>query len=340
MQLLKIDKNLKLSELTEKVGSRNVDNVLALNSLTRKPNIGEQFSENCQDIVDNNNVPDNQRKLSILNSLVDDSDIFEETALQDDDGWIIMSELGTLPGMLRIPETVTLPDSTDILGNGEAVGDTIYAKTLEYINKSTLNDTTLDIDPGIFNEYSGSKYGQISDSSKETVIDVIQWFNLPWGKVTLYSSLADESVDFPVFPEELEDGVQANYEEMADILYQYEPWQVYKSSGPRTNELTFNMHRDMWSGNHLDGKCNELIRFCEANCYPEFQGASVQTATVTLYIAGSAYISGILTSVSVTWDGPLGQDDWYLHCTLKLSITEVSEDTLNFSKVKSKGLIS
>ncbi len=321
----------KLSELIKLVGSRNVDNVLAVNSISRVPNIGEAFKNLCDKLISETGVVDYQKKISILNTLTGDFDIFEAVSLLDDDGWKLMVALGTMPSMLKIPETVTLPDSVNLLGNKEPVSQIIYDKAMNYLNRSK------DVDPAIYNEYSGQKGTQIIDSYD--ISNPIQWFNLPWGKISLYSSLSDESKDFPVFPEELEDGVQANYETMPDLLYQYEPWQTYKGSGPRTNEFTFDMHRDMWSGNHLDGQCNELIRFCEANCYPEFKGAAVQTSIVTLYIAGKAYISGILTSVSVSWDGPLGQDDWYLHCRLKLSITEVSEQILNYTKVKERGLI-
>ncbi len=43
MKFLQIDKNLKLSKLTDMVGHRNVDNMLHLNKLTRSPNIGKTF---------------------------------------------------------------------------------------------------------------------------------------------------------------------------------------------------------------------------------------------------------------------------------------------------------
>lgn len=339
MQLLKINlpsdsdssSGTKLSELIKSVGSRNVDNILALNSISRVPDIGKAFQDKCTQLISETSEVDYQKKVSILNTLTDDSDIFETVSMLSADGWKLMSALGTIPGMLRIPETIVLPDSTNILGNHEPIKRTIYDKAMKYLNNK------VDIDPVIYNDYSSSRGTQIVDSYK--IDNPIQWFNLPWGKISLYSSLSDEAKDFPVFPEELDDGVQAVYETMPDLLYQYEPWQTYRSSGPRTNEFTFDIHRDMWSGNHLDGKCNELIRFCEANCYPEFKGAAVQTATVTLYIAGKAYISGILTNVSISWDGPLGQDDWYLHCKLKLNITEVSQEALNYTKVKNKGLI-
>lgn len=336
MQFLSINKKTTLLDLIKSVGTRNVDSVLALNSLPRTAKIGAALDNlyKNQGFDSEPNV-EYQKKVSILNTLTDDSDIFESASMLSEYGWKILAAFGSLPNMIRIPETIKLPDSPNILGNGEPVSKVIYEKAISMLSDDKIYKHT--IDPSIFNEYSSARGSQIVDSHQMS--NPIQWFNLPWGKITLYSSLGGDSMDFPVFPDEFKNSNQANYDTMPDTIYQYEPWQVYKSSGPRTNTFTFNMHRDMWTGNHLDGKCNELIRFCQANCYPEFKGAAVQTSTVTLYIAGKPYISGILTSVDDSWDGPIGQDDWPLHCTLELNITEVSEDALSYTKVRERGLI-
>ena len=97
----------------------------------------------------------------------------------------------------------------------------------------------------------------------------------------------------------------------------------------------------MWSGNHEDGECNRLIRFCEANCYPEYNGAAVNTATVTMYIKGKALVSGIMTDVTPNWDAdsPIGHDGLYLHLKLSLSIIEVSQTKLSYSVMRGKDLI-
>ena len=99
------------------------------------------------------------------------------------------------------------------------------------------------------------------------------------------------------------------------------------------------MHRDMWSGDHRDGKCNDLIRFCQANCYPDYNGAAVNTSIVSLYVAGQCLIRGILTEVKTTWSGPIGLDGFYLAVSMSLTFTEVSDIPLNYSTVRRKGLI-
>jgi hypothetical protein len=146
-------------------------------------------------------------------------------------------------------------------------------------------------------------------------------------------------MDFPVYPEDYDDGVIATYDTMPDMLYQYEPWLLYKGSGPRTPSLVFKMHRDMWTGDHRDGKCNELVRFCQAQCYPQYTGAAVNTAISTLYIEGHPYISGVITEEKHTYSGPIGLDGFPLVCELTLTFTEVAKMPLTYDTVRRKGLI-
>jgi hypothetical protein len=157
--------------------------------------------------------------------------------------------------------------------------------------------------------------------------------------VTLYSSISEDAIDFPVYPEETTYQTTANYTQMPDLLYQYEPWSVYVSSGPVVKTYEFNFHRDMFSGNHNDGLANRLIRFCESNCYPHYRGTAVDTATVTLYIHGQIAISGIMTDVSPNWYGPIADDGWYLACRLSITIQEVSPVPLNYTTVKERPLL-
>lgn len=332
MQFLKVDSDMGMADLRKIVGAKNADNVLTLNQLSVVPRINKAMDNMYYTIVNNAPEVTNERKMSLLSSVSTDKDVFEAVALLDEDGWKYFSATNSLPNMLRMPDTVQLPNSQETFGNtGEAISLSVYQKAMEYLYNNEP------IDPIIFNTYDTS----VGMRSNDTVAynGSLQWFNIPWGQITLYSSLTDESVDFPVYPEEYEDGYTANYETMPDMLYQYEPWYTYKSSGPRTINLTFKMHRDMWTGDHRDGKCNSLIRFCQANCFPAYNGASVNTPIVALYIAGKPYIRGILTEEKHTYSGPLGLDKFPLAVDLTLTFTEISVTPLNFETVRKKGLI-
>lgn len=334
MQLLSLSRNSKLIDLANVIGDRNVDYVLASNQLTRSVDIGEQFYNLCNSFVTSASYVDPQRKKTILNRLVSDSDIFEATSLLSEDNWKVMSNLNTLPQYLYIPETIEIPRSSDTLGNGIHVDSTIYDDVM-----GMLSTTPYIIDPAVFNEYSTIKNSKFLNSATSGT-NSTYWFPIPLGNVSLYSSLSGTAVDIPAYPEELDDAVKANYTEMQELLYQYEPWYLYQSSGPRSNSYRWeNLHRDMWSGDHRDGKANELIRFCEACCYPEYNGAAVYTDIVTLYINGKNLITGIVTDVSVKWSGPLLQDGWYAVFSLELTINEISPYKLNNTTVRQKPLI-
>lgn len=329
---LQVTKQTTLSQLADAVGERNVDYVLNANGLTRSVNIGKKLLER-----DTSGSTDAQTKLNILNTLVGSSDVYEKAALGTEEDWVSLSKYNTFKDYIYIPEEVRIPLSTLVLGNREPVTGMIYEAVSE-----ALKNPPYAIDPAIFSEYSSiaaSAYGAVSSTATYTNTNPFEWFKLPWGKISLYSSLSKELIDFPVYPLELSDGVSANYEQMPNMLYQYEPWNVYQSSGPRTNTYTFKMHRDMWTGDHRDGLANKLIRYCEANCYPQYNGSAVHTSTVTLYINSVNHITGILTDYKVDWEGPLGLDGWYLELTLSLTITEVAKDPINYTSIKNRGLM-
>ena len=338
MQFLKIDRDMQLNELRDIVGAQNLDSVLALNGLSRVPNIGEAYYKLIEDALQYTISDDPeeaaQRKLAIINKFTTNTDLFEMAAFLNDNEWNVLSQIGTFPGLLKLPDYVRLPNTTDTYGNGVGVSKSVYGAVTSAISSGTPLDGSQFESGNWYKEVPVSKGGGAN-------VSPFNWFRIPFGDVTLYSSLAGESVDFPCYPSDISDGYKSNYDTMPDLLYQYEPWQVFKSSGPRTSTISFDIHRDMWSGNHLDGKCNDLIRFCEANCYASYNGAAVNTAIVTLYIKGSPFISGIMTDVTPSWDGdsPIGLDGFYLHLKLSITITEVASERLNYYTVRKKGLI-
>lgn len=334
MKYLKMSKDTTLKRLTDQLGYRNVDSVLGVNGLTRNPYVGKEYDRLCKRITKESSAVDWKTKKSVLNTLTDNSDIFETASLLGESGWKLLgSELQLLPGYIKIPDNVQLPNSIDMLGDGVGVNRDIFLKVM-----AGLEGTYHEIDPSIFSSVNGSPMSILRDSTRSSSVGAMKAFKIPWGEVSLYSSLADDYVDFPCYPENVSDIIRANYTQMPDMLYQYEPWMMYSNSGPRSNTYTFDIHRDMWD-DHTNGKANQLVRFCEANCYPEYNGASVHSAIVTLYIGGSAIIRGILTEVSTDWDGPLGHDKFYLHFKISLTIQEISSSPLSYDTMRAKPLI-
>lgn len=340
MQYLTITKDMTLWQLANIVGERNLDAVLNANGLTRSYNIGEQFYNKIDELKSRSEDVDYQKKINVLNQFVGDSDLYEKAALGSEDDWAALAAYNCFTDAIKIPEEVKLPSSVGILGNGEPIAPSIYQQCTD----SLLNpngEYAHQIDPTIFAEYNASYYGgaSVGDAGMAPSSELFQCFVIPWGEVCLYSTLGDEMLYFPVYPEELSDGVSANYDEMPEMLYQYEPWNVYKSSGPREITFTFNFHRDMWTGDHRDGNANKLIRACQANCYPRYDGSLVNTALVTMFIHDQNFITGIMTDCKVNWEGPIGLDGFYLKCELSITIKEVSPQALDYTTVKDKRLI-
>lgn len=331
MRILPVDSTTTLSELSQVVGTRNVSEVLAQNGLSRCVNIGTQLDQIHSSIAQDTSIQvSRQRKVMLLNKLRSDSDLFEEAALMNEADWRVLDTTNAFKNSLNISDNINLVDSSTVRGNKQQVSSRIANAVLHDILEYDR------VDPTIFNEYGSTQTNAGSSYASSSTVDVFSGFRIPWREVALYSSLADEFVSFPVYPETLSDKISANYDTMPDLLYQFEPWYTYKSTGPRENNYVFKFHRDMWTGDHRDGLAFQLIQFCKANCYPKYKGSSVHTSYVTLYIGSHAEISGILTAVNDEWDGPIGLDGRQLHCELTLTITEISQEPLDFDTVKNK----
>ena len=133
MQFLKMAKDMTLSALSSIVGERNVDTVLNANSLERSVNIGSAFDKRNKQIISQfqNIGVDNQKKLSILNQFVGDSDIYEKAYLGPEDDWITLSQYNCFTDAIRIPEEVKLPPSEGLLGNSEPIPTNVYRACTE-----------------------------------------------------------------------------------------------------------------------------------------------------------------------------------------------------------------
>jgi len=334
MKFLQISQTTTLTDLRNAVGTTNLPYVLAANSLPRVPNIGQYIFNRAADIMSNADNVSLTYKQSALDRASGDSDVFEQLSLMNESGWKVYANTNALPNTVQIPDSVVVINSQNTLGNSQRVSKDVYSNVI----KAIIEEPHF-ADPEIFNSYYSDNASQVMDVTATSYQNLFQYFKIPWGKMTIYSSLADDFKDFPVYPEEISDTAKANYQTMPEMIYQYEPWMLYTSSGPRSVTYSFNFHRDMWTGDHRDGKANELVRFCMANCYPEYNGSAVNTPLVTLYMNGEVLVHGVLTDVGVKWSGPLGLDNFYLVCDMSLTITEIAPEPLDYYKVMQKPLI-
>ena len=332
---LQVSNGMTLKQLASYVGSLAVNKVLNLNGLSRQRDVASQLKQKCEEVKRSAEPVSWKRKSEILNAFSTDSDVFEYAATQSEEGWKVISNLMTFEDALAIPETVEVVKYDDVLGNGKPVASDVYKKVMNSL-KYTNN-----IDTSIFNDFSTIMPTSVANSSRASgnVNGIFQAFKIPWGQITFYSGLSDQSVDIPAYPEAIKDPRTASYVTMPDTLYKYEPWYLYSSSGPRELSVDFHLHRQMWTGDERDGKANELIRFIQASTFPRYNGSAVSSDMCTLYIAGKPYVRGILTGCEVEWTGPIGLDDFYLEFNLSLSFIEISNKALSYDTVKSMPLI-
>ena len=332
---LQVSNGMTLKQLASYVGSQAVNKVLNLNGLSRQRDVASQLKRKCEEVKKSAERVSWKRKSEILNTFSTDSDVFEYAATQSEDGWKVLSNLMTFEDTLAIPDTVEVVKYDDVLGNGKPVASDVYKKVM---NSLKYTDS---IDTSIFNDFSTIMPTSVANGSRSSnnVNGIFQAFKIPWGEITFYSSLSDQSVDIPAYPESIKDPRTASYVTMPDTLYQYEPWYLYSSSGPRELSVDFHLHRQMWTGDERDGKANELIRFIQASTFPKYNGSAVSSDMCTLYIAGKPYVRGILTGCEVEWTGPIGLDDFYLEFNLSLSFIEISNKALSYDTVKSMPLI-
>lgn len=377
MQYLVLEGNETLTSLSRLFGQSITSDILALNGISRTPNIAKEWEKQCQAILDSDmKEVSPERKMILLNTLTDTDDVFEKACLMDENEWKIFSVTQSFSDALRIPETTAVPYSSKVIGSvptkaistnpSTSFNTLIVTSTTSQKNKDSkitnLSSTaaasvssnpvssntyravvnslkaTGSIDPGIFNGVNSAPASAASGIGLQATSS--EWaYPLPWGKIQMYSTILGELIDFPVYPETVNTNRQASYASMPDIIYQYEPWITFENSGPREQSLSFHMHRDMWTGDHRDGQANKLIRFCEANTFADYNGSAVVTPIVRLYMDGTLFISGVIKNVDVEWSGPLGIDDnWYLEFTLSLAMQEVSESALNCKSFYTRAL--
>lgn len=337
MKYVSISPDDTLITLTEKVGINNIDQLLADNGLSRVPNIGQVWSQRVEAIQSNTSSVEVTQKISILNTMIPNSDVYEMAALSGPNAWKVIAETNTFPAYLYVSDQIEgeLPESYNLIGNGISVSPEVY----EAVNAQLLSDGS--VDDSIFSAFGSVNVPRIlATDTVRKAENPMSWFRIPQNEIILYSSITGEAMSIPAYPEDMSDARGASYITMPDLMYQYEPWQMYQGSGPKSGSYAFHLHRDMWTGDHTDGKANDLIRFCQAQVYAEYRGACVVSPTVALYIAGGCVINGVMTNVDVKWSGPRGLDDWYLEFTLTLDITEVSKEALSYSVVRSKALIA
>lgn len=231
--------------------------------------------------------------------------------------------------------TIELP----YVANGRQTFESYYntaAETIgvEYENVENLNETLL---LNASDRYLSAKnFGGSGTDVRPTGRSVIDCF------LHIHNGVG-ETILFPCYPESVGDQNQASYSAV-NILGRSEPFQYYTGSGPRTISVKFQMHVDMDSVDDI----YQIASAVESCCYPNY-GSGISAIKVTFQVGNSVRITGIITSVSTDYSGPIldmdpnsqnagaMHDPKYAVIDLSFSITEVTGNPPSHAEIFSKG---
>lgn len=163
----------------------------------------------------------------------------------------------------------------------------------------------------------------------------------------IYIYQLDKYLILPTYPETINDSLGSTFMS-TNPLSRTAPIQSYAYSGPRTVQVSFELHRDLVSQlnyNNLgfidsimndlqsDDYVDTLIKYLQAMALPSFKAASdaydvitkmVNPPMVAVRWGNTVFIKGIVSgNVGVSWSGPIDSNGKYMTANINFSIIEV-----------------
>ena len=154
----------------------------------------------------------------------------------------------------------------------------------------------------------------------------------------IYLFHVDKFILLPTYPESVQDTMPAIYSQTTP-LSRSAPIFSYSHSGPRTIDVSLNLHRDMMqqlnygvSNINLNGVdvgddyVDVLVKQIQAVAVPSYDiGAKmVNPPLVALRFGNDIFIKGVVDGgLTVTYSGPIGTDNKYKQIQLAFRISEV-----------------
>lgn len=157
--------------------------------------------------------------------------------------------------------------------------------------------------------------------------------NLITNYIYLYHT--DQFILLPTYPEQIQDSLAANFNSQS-LLARSAPIFSYSSSGPRSMQITLNLHRDMmWDLNYNVSNLNleigedyidTLVKQIQAIALPRYSTSTkmVNPPIVAIRFGNEIYLKGVIEGgISVTYSGPIGEDDKYKKVDISFSLHEI-----------------
>ncbi len=153
----------------------------------------------------------------------------------------------------------------------------------------------------------------------------------------IYLYHTDKFVLLPTYPEQIQDSLSANFQS-SNPLSRSAPIYSYSYSGPRSMQITLNLHRDMMSQLNYN-LSNYDLKDYEGKDYVDVMIAELQTIAlpkydssikmvnppmVALRFGNEIYIKGVVIGgISVTYSGPILPNNKYSVVQVSFNVNEV-----------------
>lgn len=151
----------------------------------------------------------------------------------------------------------------------------------------------------------------------------------------IYMYHLQEFIVLPSFVDSVQENFNISWQPTTP-LGRSAPIYSYQSSGPRTLQLSFDLHRDMMFQINKgisnakvalgDDYVDTLIKDLQACVLPDYDGTAkaVNPPVVALRIGDDIFIKGVITSnLGITWRYPILSNGKYSNMNINLSISEI-----------------
>lgn len=152
-----------------------------------------------------------------------------------------------------------------------------------------------------------------------------------------YSSMEDgEYFLIPSYPDQIKDSMQSTFSSQ-NALSRSAPVFSYSNSGPRTVDISVQLHRDMFdqinfNNGSLKGMLFDedyvdlLVRKLMSIAVPKYSNSTkaVQVPQVAVRFGNQLFIKGIVVgNVNTSYDAPILDDNKYAVCNVQFQVVEV-----------------
>lgn len=151
----------------------------------------------------------------------------------------------------------------------------------------------------------------------------------------IYMYHLQEFIVLPSFIDSVQENFRINWQQTTP-LGRSAPIYSFQSSGPRTIQLTFNLHRDLMyqiNKDVSDAKValgddyvDTLIKDLQACVLPDYDGTSkaVNPPVVAVRVGSDIFIKGVITSnLGYTWSYPILSNGKYSNLSISFEIAEI-----------------